>query len=106
MPADVKIVEMIVRKTTDLSVSTAELLVMMKAHHITSVHLMNYIDDDQYWPVHKPDTNFKVAAKDEKYILNFSNPQNRSAVKNIREKLREAVHSRFYTGHKFGEWMI
>ncbi len=107
MPADAAQVEWIVKTALlDESISTDSLVALMKKNNITSVHLMNYINDDGFWPVNTPDSTFKVPEKDEKYILNFSSPADRQSNRMKRDRARAAVERRFYTGHKFNEWLI
>jgi hypothetical protein len=89
----------------DETIPSDQLIKLMKENGITSTHLLNYIDEDAFWPLHQTDTS-KISTKDEKYIINFKNPEAKRGLNALREKAREAVHQRFYTGHKFGEWDI
>ncbi len=79
---------------------------MMKKNQLTSEDLLNYINDNTFWTVHQPDPSYTLSAQDEKYFLDFKNPQRKEAINTERDKLREAIYSRFYTGHRFNEWII
>jgi hypothetical protein len=88
----------------DESISTDHIVSLMRKNNITSTHLVNYVNEDRFWPLHEADAN--IPAKDEKYVLNLTNPQEKRALKEKRERLLEAIESRFYTGHKFNEWLV
>jgi hypothetical protein len=42
----------------------------MRKNNITSTHLINYVNEDSFWPLYKSDA--AIPAKDEKYILNYA----------------------------------
>jgi hypothetical protein len=70
---------------TDESVSTDYIINLMKKNNITSMHLINYVNEDSFWTSHKSDT--VIPPKDEKYILNLKNPNDKLAKKNKEKKL-------------------
>ncbi|RAW02542.1 hypothetical protein [Pseudochryseolinea flava] len=101
----IQLIEWIVKTAImDESISTAHLVSTMKQNGITSTQLMNYVREDSFWPLYKSDA--AIPEKDEKYILNLRTPQERNALKAKREMILDAIERRFYTGHKFNEWMI
>ena len=101
------LVEWIVKTALlDDAVPSEELVALMKENGLTSTHLLNYIDEDAFWPIHVPDESFKISSQDEKYILDFKNPVRKQEVTFTRNKAKAAVHSRFYSGHRFNEWDI
>lgn len=107
MPASIEFVEWIVKiALTDEAVSTDELVSMMKKNQLTSESLLNFINDNSFWSVNQPDDFFKVSSQDEKYIIDFKNPNRKHELNSVREKAREAIYTRFYSGHRFNEWII
>ena len=107
MPAPTAPIEWIVKTALmDETIPTDELVTRMQKHQLTSHHLLSYIDDDTFWPIYVPDSSLKIAPQDQKYIIDFKNPGKKQALNALRQQARDAVYARFYTGHKFNEWMI
>jgi hypothetical protein len=105
MAEGIQLIEWLVKTAiADESISTDYIVSLMRKNNITSTHLVNYVNEDSFWPLHEADAS--IPAKDEKYILNLSNPPERRALKVKRERILEAIEGRFYTGHKFNEWVI
>lgn len=84
------------------TITTNQLIAHMQQHHVTSGHLLQYIDDDRHWYKH----DHAVKVQDEKYVLDIGPVRKKNIDHVTRESARTAVYNRFYTGHKFGEWLI
>jgi hypothetical protein len=107
MPANAEKVAWIVRTALlDETFTSEELIQLMQQHGISSAHLLIYINDDDFWPNFKLEEGFTVPERDEQFILNFGDPHVKLDNRLFRQKAREMVTQRFYTGHRFSEWLI
>ena len=90
----------------DETILTGELIDRMRKNQISSDHLLQYIDDDTFWLIYSSDSSLEIAPHDQKYMIDFKNPGKKQALNALRQQARDAVYARFYSGHKFNEWVI
>lgn len=107
MTTRIQQIEWIVKTAlTDDSIPSDRLIQVMKDKEISSGDLLDYINNDGFWPMYDVSVSSMISSHDEKYIIDFKNPGRKQAIHALREKAREAVHYRFYSGRKFSEWEV